>query len=259
MNYGLQISASGALTALYRQDVLTNNLANANTVGFKPDLAAARQRDTARVEDRLFAMPSNALLERLGGGVFLERNRVQFGQGALERTGGPLDVAVRGEGFFVVRDESDATGDRLRLTRDGRFARDARGRLVTATHGHPVMDTANRPIVLNGAGPVTIDADGTVRQGPVAVAQIQLAAVTDTARLDKLGHSLFRAPTGVVAQRRQAGGTLEQGFVEASGVDEIKTMLQITAASRDVEANIGMIQQADRLMDRAINQLGRVT
>jgi len=259
MDYGLQISASGALTALYRQDVLTNNLANATTVGFKPDLAAVRQRDPVRREDGVYGLPSNAMLERLGGGVFLDRNRVQFGQGSVEHTGAPLDLAIQGDGFFVVRDETDTTGDRLRLTRDGRFVRDAQSRLVTASAGLPVMDTTNRPITLPGSGKVTIDADGTVRRGAGIVAQIQLARVADTSRLDKLGHSLYRAPSVSVSARRQAEGTVRQGYVEGSGVDEITTMMRITGASRDVEANIGMIQQADRLMDRAINQLGRVT
>ncbi len=259
MNYGLQISASGALTAMYRQDVLTNNLANATTVGFKPDVPESRQRDPVRREDGLMFLPSNSMLERLGGGVTLGRNRVQFAQGSLEKTGSPLDLAIQGDGFFVVRDESDSTGDRLRLTRDGRFTRDSGGRLVSVTTGHPVMDTANRPIVLAGSGKVAIDGDGTVRQDGGAVAKIQLASVPDTARLDKLGGSMFRAPTGSIVPRRQAEGQLKQGYVEASGVDEIRMMMQITGASRDVEANIGMIQQADRLMDRAINQLGRVT
>lgn len=259
MNYGLQISASGALTAMYKQDVLTNNLANGTTVGFKPDVPSVRQRDPARREDGLHFLPSNAMLERLGGGVALERNRVQFTQGALERTNSPLDLAIQGDGFFVVRDETDSTGDRMRLTRDGRFARDAKGRLVMASGGLPVMDTSNRPIVLSGTGAVTIDADGTVSQGGAAVARIQLAGVSDLQRLDKMGRSLYRAPTGSVVQRRQAEGTLRQGYVESSGVDEVSMMMQITGASREVEANIGMIQQADRLMDRAINQLGRVT
>ena len=259
MDYGIQISASGALTAMYRQDVLTNNLANASTVGFKPDIPSTRQRDPVRREDGVFHLPSSAMLERLGAGVMLNPNRAIFGQGALERTGGALDVAIQGNGFFVVRDETDTTGDRMRLTRDGRFARDSGGRLVMAAGGRPVMDANNRPITLTGTGKVTIDADGAVLQDGRSVAKLQLADVRETSRLEKAGNSLFRAPAGSVAPRQQAEGTLRQGFVEASGVDEITTMMQITGASRDVEANIGMIQQADRLMDRAINQLGRVT
>lgn len=257
MDYGFQISASGVMAAMYRQDVLTNNLANASTVGFKPDVPILRQRDPVRREDGVGYLPSNALLERLGGGVTLEPNQVSFSQGSLERTGSPFDIAIQGNGFFVVRDEADTSGDRMRLTRDGRFVRDAKGRLVTAGGGLPVMDTANRPIVLAGTGKVTVDADGTVRQGGQAVATIQLADVSEPTRLAKLGQGLFRAPTGSVSGRHQADGALKQGYVEASAVDEISTMMQISQASGDVAANISLMQQTDRLMDRAINQFGR--
>lgn len=258
MNYGLQISASGAMTALYRQDVLTNNLANANTVGFKADVAAARQRNAARIEDGLTFMPSDRMLERLGAGAMMAPNRVDFGQGSLERTNSPLDLAIEGSGFFVVRDDTDQSGDRLRLTRDGRFVRDGAGRIVMAGSGLPVLDSQNRPIVLNGNGEIQIDADGTLRQGEQTVAKVQVVDVPDTNRLVKHGHSLFRAPANTIASRAPAAGLVRQGHVEQSAVDEIRTIMGITAASRDFESNIGMIQQADRLMDRAINQLGRV-
>lgn len=68
MYYGIQLAASGALTSLYRTDVLANNLANINTAGFKPDMVYTRQRDTARVEDDLPFLPTDDLLERLGAG-----------------------------------------------------------------------------------------------------------------------------------------------------------------------------------------------
>ena len=71
MNYGMYISASGALTSMHRLDALTNNLANVNTVGFKPHTPAVKQRDVARVEDDMPLADSNAMLERLGGGVQL--------------------------------------------------------------------------------------------------------------------------------------------------------------------------------------------
>lgn len=257
MNYGLQISASGAMTALYRQDVLTNNLANASTAGFKADVSAARQRSAARIEDGLFSLPSNRMLERLGAGAMMAPNRIDFGQGSLERTNSTLDLAIQGSGFFVLRDDSAGNGDRLRLSRDGRFVRDASGQMVNAGNGMPVLDTQDRPIVLNGTGEVQIDADGTVRQGARVVAKVQLVDVPNTDVLAKDGRSVFRAPADALASRRPAAGTVKQGYVEQSSVDEIRTIMAITTASRDFESNIGMIQRADRLMDRAINQLGR--
>lgn len=258
MNYGVQLSASGVLTSLYRQDVLTNNLANMDSVGFKPDIAATRQRDTARVEDGLGLMPSNALLERLGGGALMAPNVTNFESGAMQTTGEPLDLAVRGEGFFVVRDESDNGKDKLRLTRDGRFALDSRARLVMASTGMPVMDPAGRPIKLRPGVPVSVDGDGSVKQDGEAVGRIQLINPPEPRQLSKHGLGLFKAPAEVFASKTRPGGQILQGTLERSAVDEIRTIMAITSAGRDVDANMSLIAQHDRLSDRAINTLGRV-
>ena len=144
MNYAACISASGAIAALNRQDVLSNNLANVGTVGFKPDIPLARQRAAERREDGRFELPANEMLERLKSGVMIVPNAVDFTQGTLESTGNPLDLAIQGEGFFAVR-ESTPSGEAVRLTRDGRFTQNSDGVLVTTT-GLPVLDDSDRPI-----------------------------------------------------------------------------------------------------------------
>ncbi|MEZ6235772.1 MAG: flagellar hook-basal body complex protein, partial [Phycisphaerales bacterium] len=134
ISYGIHLSASGALTSMHRQDVITNNLANARTPGFKPDIALQIARDPARIEDGLGNLPSNELLERLGGGTHVLPTIVSYAQGVLEQTDRPLDMAIRGDGFFAVRDAAAAArdgGDGLRLTRDGRMTRSSDGLLVT--------------------------------------------------------------------------------------------------------------------------------
>ncbi len=257
MNYGLYISASGAAAAIYRMDVASGNLANINSVGFKPDRVVARQRDAARIEDGV-RLPSNALLERLGAGVHMFPNRVSFEQGPIQQTSGDLDLAIQGPGFFVVRDETDRSGDRVRLTRDGRFSRDGHGRLVTAGDGIPVLDVHNRPILLSG-GPATIGDDGTIRQNGEEVARIALTDVPDLSRLVKLGHGFFQIPADALASRRAATGTIRQGHLEGAAVDPIVAMLAVTTARDEAERNLGMMQHHDRLMDRAVNTLGRVS
>lgn len=258
MNYGVQLSASGVLTSLYRQDVLANNLANMDSVGFKPDIVAARQRDPARIEDGLGYMPSNKLLEKLGGGVMMARNVINYGQGALQTTGQPLDVAVQGAGFMVVRDESDNGKDKLRFTRDGRLGLDARSRLVMASTGMPVLDKAGRTLEVAPGVPVDIAGDGTISQNGREVGQIHLIEPADKSKMVKVGHSLFRAPAETLSSKARATGTLRQGSLEQSGVNEITTIMSMTAASRDVDANMSLISQHDRLTERAINTLGRV-
>lgn len=247
------------MTALYRQDVLANNLANMDTPGYKPDIPSTRPRAAVREEDGLPFLPSNKLLERLGAGALLNPNLVNHSSGGIKDTGNPLDVAIQGNGYFSVRESAGTTGDRVKLTRDGRFLRNSAGDLVQAASGLPVLDTQGRTIRLKGEGQLRIDADGTIRQGGASIARLSVVDVADAAQLAKQGHALFGAPATQLENAKQSGATLKQGAYEDSGVDEVKTIMQITNTGREVDANISMIQQHDRMLDRAINMLGRVS
>ncbi len=253
MSYGLNISASGLMTSIYAQEVWANNLANMDTPGFKPDIPSPMPRHAVVQEDGVGYLPSNKLLERLGGGTLMNRNRVDFSQGALKPTGGPLDLAINGTGFFVT---ADAAGGQ-RLTRDGRFSQLPDGTMVTATGGLPVLDVNNRPIRL-GPGSVHISGDGAVQQGGKVIAKLRIVDVADLDRLRKLDKGQFAADPAVMAAARPASGTVTQFSIEESAADEINALMRMTSAARDVEGNISMIQAHDRLMDRAINGLGRV-
>jgi flagellar basal body rod protein FlgG len=258
MNYGLQISASGALTSMYRQDVLANNLANMNTVGYKPDIPATIQRDPARIEDGLGRMASNRLIERLGAGVLSAPNRVSFAQGTLEVTNRSLDLALEGDGFFVVQGEAQGgAGTQIRLTRDGRLSLNADGQLVMATTGLPVLDIRNQPIVPPGEGEIGVAVDGTLTQNGEIFGRLQIADVPDRSVLSKEGSGLFTPSAAGVASVTPIEGRVRQGAVEGAAVNEIAAMMQVTSASRSVQTNIGMITYHDRLMEQAINTFGR--
>lgn len=257
MSYGMQISASGVLSSLYQMDVYSNNLANLTTAGFKADMPVTIQRDAATVEDHL-TLPSNKLLERLGAGVTLAPNRTSFEEGQLQNTGNPLDVAIQGDGFFVMLDERADPKERLRLSRDGRFSRNDDGVIVSATTGQPVLDASNRPIQLSDQSPIEIEPNGNIRQKGAVVAKLQVVSVPDKSQLAKAGHGMFRASAEAMNSLTPAKGALRQGMVEGSSVDPIRAMLGISEAGRAAEANFSMISSADRLTERAINGLGRV-
>lgn len=254
----MQLSVSGALSNLYRQDVLTNNLSNINTPGFKPDTPVLRQRDPVSEEDGVPFLPSNSLLERLGAGATPAFNRISFQQGAVEPTGSPLDAAIDGDGFFLVRTGGNGNADSIRLTRDGRFTLDAEGRLVMATSGSAVLDDGNGEIRLDRNLPVTIARDGTVTQGGESVAKLALMMPEDPQRLVKEGESLFTGPADVLDNLDDAPGIIRQGHLERAAVDEIRAMMQIASASGTAQRNLGMITYHDRLLDQAINTFGRV-
>lgn len=258
MNYGLYISASGALNAVHRQDLYSSNLANLNTVGFKPDIATTRQRNAARVEDDLGYLPSNTMLERLGAGVMAAPTRTDFSQGVIRSTDNELDLAIRGDGFFTLIAEQDTTGDRLRLSRDGRFSLDGSGRLVSATSGMPVAGTNGQPIRLTNDGPITVKPDGSIIQNGDTVASLSLISVPNRSSLQKGPDGLFVANQAQMANRRQADGHIEQHAVEEAAVNEIDALMAIESASRGAQANLGMISYHDRLLDQAINRFARV-
>jgi flagellar basal-body rod protein FlgF len=166
-------------------------------------------------------------------------------------------VAIEGKGFMVVRDSTNGGDDQVRLTRDGRMSRNARGELVMAGTGLPVLATNGNPITLADQGVVSIDAAGRVSQGGTTIAQIQLVEVQNEQSLRKAGNSMFAPTAAMMDGKTVATGQLRQGSVEESGVDEVRVLLQMTSASREVDANVDMMRTHDRLMERAIASLAR--
>ncbi|MBY0261522.1 MAG: flagellar hook-basal body protein [Phycisphaerales bacterium] len=255
MNYGFNVGASGVLATMFRQDVAANNLANIQTVGFKPDVATTLPRSAAREEDGLFHLPSNTLLERLGAGVLLAPTRTSFSQGAVTRSGNPLDVAIEGDGFLAVSAEDGST----RLTRDGRLTLDKGGRLVTVTDGQPVLDSSGRPITLDPRRSLDIDERGNVSQSGAVVATLQFVDVPNRAALKKVGGNQYQADAATVSTFRPAGGRVLQGNVEQSAADPIRAVMDVQNAASAVGSTVRIMQIHDELMNRAINTLGRVT
>jgi len=243
-------------TQMARQDVMSNNLANVATSGFKPDSIYVRQRQAVRQEDSLLSMPSDALLERLGGGVQPTRTYVGTAPAALERTGSPLDLGIGGNGYFVVRAGSGEQG--LRLTRDGRFAISEEGKLVTASDGYEVMGAGDRTIDVDASVPLTIQSDGTIVQRGSAIGRLQLTMVADPRTLAKAGANLLRAPRGQSLNRMPADGIIRQGHLERSGVNAIRTLMGVEGASRSAQGHARIISYYDEMMGRAIGQFGRV-
>lgn len=259
MNYGFNISASGVLTNMYRLDVAANNLANLETPGFKPDAVGFSMRQAAHQEGTGSFLPSNAMLERLGAGVKLAPNRVQMGQGVLETTKRPLDIALRGEGFLTVQAPPASKDKGPRLTRDGRMSLNSSGQLVMSATGLAVLDDRGKPITLTTDGPhVTIENDGTIKQGRERVARLGTVSVPDAALLAKQGDGLYAPTAGQWKARKAATVQVEQGALERSGVDPVLAMLEVNKAQRAIEDNARMIQIRDEMTQRAVGTFGRI-
>jgi flagellar basal-body rod protein FlgF len=251
MLYGLYLSATGIMTNSYRQDVISNNLANSETSGFKRDVPAFRQRMVAAQENRNPGDWSDPLLDGIGGGTFAQPNHIDFEQGGIEQTGSPLDVALQGDGFFGV-DE----GGKMRLTRDGRFQLDRNGTLIL-TDGQRVLDQNGKPITLSTDAPVTVDRTGHIMQNGQVAATLGLFDVPDKSKLTKLGNGLLDYPN--TNQLTQATPTVHGEHLESSNVDPTAELAELLDTQRQLEANANMIHTQDSTLQLLVNNVGKIS
>ncbi len=252
MVYGLWQSAAGLQAQEYRQAVIANNLANAETPGFKADRIAFQERlNAASAHGDLQA--GYPALDAMTGGLFETPVYTDFSQGGILPSNSALDVAVDGEGFLMVQSR-----DGVRYTRDGRFVMDNQGSLVHASTGGAVLNADGQPIMLDPSSsePVRIDESGQVRQGERSVGRLALVAFADHRQLDKIGGNLYAADAA--ARSQKAGGRIKQSAYEASGVEPISALVEMIAATRAYEANARLISLQDESLGRVVSDLGRV-
>jgi flagellar basal body rod protein FlgG len=252
-SYGLWLSAAGMKVNEHRQTLLANNLANAETVGFKQDLAVVTQRRTKSQSSAGAFILAHPVLDGLSGGINVRPPYHDFAQGRIEHTGRPLDVAIQGEGFFVVGD-----GQSTRLTRDGRFSLNPAGELVLAAgEGRwKFLDSDNSPIQLEtDGGPPEISPDGQIRQRGVPVATLALVEAKDRQTLRKTGVNLFEMTAGEMAP---VSARLVPEAVEESNFDVMTGLAGMIEASRAYEINANLIRMQDEMTGQAISRVGRI-
>jgi len=248
-SYGIWLSAAGMKVNDYRQELLANNIANGNTTGFKRDLELVTQRQVESLASpwgRRFAQP---VLDGMSGGANVRPTFHDFAQGAIELTGRPLDVAIDGDGFFTVSD-----GTATRYTRDGEFTLSADGALVLAAGGGrwKVLSDSGSSITINDSlGGATVSADGTVRQGNLAVAKLGIATTDDKSTLRKVGENLFETSeemtpitSRVVPEAR-----------ESSNFDVMGGLATMIEAARAYQLNATMIQLQDQITGAAVSRV----
>ncbi len=241
-------------------DNIANNLANANTVGFKArrvefqDLMYQSVIQPGAAAGSQTVVPSGL---QLGLGTRPVSNEIVYSQGDFQQTGNAYDVVVQGKGFFQIRQPS---GD-LAYTRAGAFHLDRNGNLVTA-EGDALEPQITIP---NDAQSVSIAQDGTVsytRQGQTAAqiaGQIQLAMFANPAGLNSLGGNLYR-PTDASGDPvignpggQEGMGSLLQGYLESSNVSVVQEFINLIVSQRAYEANSKVVKAADEMYSEVNN------
>jgi flagellar basal body rod protein FlgG len=249
MIYGLYESAAGMLTNEYRQAVLANNIANADTTGFKRDIATFAERTPAALSGERRG-PSSPDMAGLSGGLWLGRTQTDFSEAPKSWTGNWQDVALDGPGFLTV----EANGQRV-LTRDGRLLLNAGGQLVAASDGAPVLGAGGVPIRLNPrGGQPSIDSGGRIEQDGATVGELGLADVKNYAALRKVGAARFAAPDD---ELMPAGALVQAGYVENSGAQPLSELVSMMGASQAYQLNARMITLQDDSIGKAISTVLR--
>jgi flagellar basal-body rod protein FlgG len=252
----LWISKTGMEAQQTQLDVISNNLANVSTNGFKranavfEDLMYQNLRQVGAAATEQSQLPTGL---QLGLGVRTVATSRTFTQGSLQQTGNNLDVAIRGNGFFQVTLPDGTIG----YTRDGGFQVDAQGRVVTSS-GLPVANGITVPAT---ATSVSIAADGTVsasvagQTAPQPIGTIALASFINPAGLEPRGQNLY---TETAASGQPQGGTpgtnglgtVMQGFVETSNVNVVQELVNMIQTQRAYEMNSKAIQTSDQMLQR---------
>ena len=247
MPYGLYVSAAGANAQNHRLQVLSNNLANVQTAGYKPQQAVMQSRFAELIE-RGEVPPGTGGINDIGGGVTMQPAATEFGAGKLRQTGNATDFAINDpESFFVVQRDGKSL-----LTRAGNFLFDGAGRL-TSQSGDPVLDAGGNPIAIDPTLPHDVLDGGRIQQGD-AQFSLMLARPNDLGELRHLGGNLFEAPAEFDLVRGDARPVVS-GFVEQSGVRPTAAMMELIEASRAYEANVRMIQNQDHVIGSLISRV----
>ena len=253
-SYGLWLSAAGMKVNEHRQAVLANNMANAHTTGFKQDLAVIRERVVESRENGYLFEFRHPVLDNLAGGVDVRQSYHDFSQGAIEHTSKPLDVAIVGEGLFVVSD-----GSNERYTRNGEFALNTEGELVLSSGDGRwrVLDSGNNVIRIDPAlGAAEVASDGTIRQGEEVIARLLLVTVDDKQALHKRGENLFELTAG---EPTAVDGKIEVGALESSNFNVMTGLASMIEATRVYEMNANLLRMQDEMTGRVVSTVGRLS
>lgn len=255
---GLYTAYTGMLNEQNRMDILTNNLANASTVGFKKEGATSQSFDsilTLKIKDQSVGLQNVQRLGTNNPGVKIGENYTDYTQGSFRITDNTYDLALAGEGFFAVEFTNKAGETSTMYTRNGQFTLNREGYLVTAD-GDYVLDTQNRRIQLNTLIDSEIGSDGTITQDGVAVAKIQVTDFEDYNYLEKYGETYYRPVEG--AKTTQADAEVKSGYLEMSNVQVVSEMVNLISITRAYESNQKIIQTYDDTLEVAVTQLGRI-
>lgn len=256
---GLYTAYTGMLNEQYRMDIMSNNLANADTVGFKKEGSTSQAYSevmAVKIKDTTENPNTPKRLGNMSLGVKIGETYTDFSQGSLRDTGNTYDLALSGDGFFNIEFTNKAGETSTKYTRAGNFTLTKDGYLTTKD-GDYVLGENGRIQLSTTAGNTVITEDGSIYQDDVLVTKLKITEFEDTNYLTHYGESMWDAKEGAVANDATDFG-IHQGYVEMSNISVVTEMVNMISIQRQYEANQKLITTYDQSLDKSVNQVGKV-
>lgn len=256
---GLYTAYTGMLNEQYRMDIMSNNLANADTVGFKKEGSTSQAYSevmAVKIKDTTEDPNTPKRLGNMSLGVKIGETYTDFSQGSLRDTGNTYDLALSGDGFFNIEFTNKAGETSTKYTRAGNFTLTKDGYLTTKD-GDYVLGENGRIQLSTTAGNTVIMEDGSIYQDDVLVTKLKITEFEDTNYLTHYGESMWDAKEGAVANDA-TDFRIHQGYVEMSNISVVTEMVNMISIQRQYEANQKLITTYDESLDKSVNQIGRV-
>lgn len=261
---GLYTAYTGMVNEQKRLDILSNNLANADTNGYKKE-GTTSQTFADELAIKIKDTSSYNISRRIGGmsmGVHIGETYTDYSEGNLKVTDNKTDFALDGDGFFAISYTDKAGNSSVKYTRDGAFVVNTEGYLVTKD-GDFVLNrddarngNVNGRIRVNPNLEITVDEFGNISQDGQVVANIGYVDFEDYNYLAKYGENMYDLVDGGTVIESEA--TVRQGIIESSNVNVVSEMVNMITISRAYQAGQKIINAVDETLDKAVNQVGKV-
>jgi flagellar basal-body rod protein FlgF len=240
MDSGYYAACTALVSRTQELDTIANNLANASTIGYR----AEKNVFSSVLADAGDESDSN-LDKAMNSYGIMSGTNLDLSQGALQKTGNELDVAIQGPGYFVVQ-----TANGEVYTRNGSFQVSGKGQLVTAS-GDAVMSEGGGTITMQ-PGPVSISPDGTISSKGAVAGKIHVVEFPPSTKLTSKGNTYYSAPAGTA--ETSTTSDVRQGFLESSNVNPILGMVQLVTAQRSAEMMQRTLSMFNSEMDKTATQ-----
>jgi flagellar basal-body rod protein FlgG len=237
---GIYTSASAMRTGIAKQDITANNLANANTTGFKRDRLFVSELIQAGSNPQ-----EQTLMEPVSAARFIE-----FTPGSLNPTGSDMDFAIQGQGFFEVESDEGPL-----YTRNGRFLRNSEGILVDPL-GRKVQGDGGEITLPEGL--INVSSSGEISVNGAVIEKLKVVDFESLQLLKKEEGAAFSDRDGLAGLTTLDNAVVRQGFLEASNVETMQEMVEMISTARNYEMNAKMLSTQDQTLQKTVNEIGRL-